>query len=76
MSKEKGIVLLQGTVVEGRGICVEEGKWLLMCLQKFYGSVGADTGEKERRRRLLQMFSKGDGEFRVEELVEEAEKIS
>ncbi|KAI9765139.1 MAG: hypothetical protein M1835_007446 [Candelina submexicana] len=76
MSEEKGIVLLQGNVVEGRGVSVEEGKWLLMCLQKFYGSVGLDAGEKERRRRLLEMFSEGHGDFRVEELVEEAEKIT
>lgn len=65
-------MLVQGSVVEGRGISVEEGRWLVMCLQKFYG-VGEENGE---RRRLLKMFSQGDGGFRVEELLEEAEKIS
>ena len=67
----KGLVLLQGNVVEGRGITVTEGKWLLMCLQKFYGG----HPEQPRRQKLLEQFSHGDHDFRVEELLEEAEKI-
>lgn len=66
----KGLVLLQGTVVEGRGITVDEGKWLLMCLQKFYGG-GNEMGV---RKKLLEQFSQGDGGFKVEVLLEEAEK--
>lgn len=65
------MVLLQGDVVEGRGMSVEEGRWLLMCLQKFYGGVE----EKGERKKLLEQFSQGDGGFKVEELLEEAEKI-
>lgn len=68
----KGLVLLQGNVMEGRGVTVEEGRWLLMCLQRFYG-VGEET---ESRKKLLEQFSQGDGQFRIEELLEEAEKIS
>ena len=64
-------MLLQGGIVEGRGVTVEEAKWLLMCLQKFYGG----EGEKVERRRLLEKFSGGDVGFKVEELLEEAEKI-
>ena len=71
LAEEKGLVLLQGSVVEGRGVSVDEGKWLVMCLQKFYGDVG---GQGERKR-LLEQFSGGDGEFRIETLVEEAEKV-
>ncbi len=70
LSGLKKLVLLQGTVVEGRGITVDEGKWLLMCLQKFYGGQ-----EKVERKKLLEQFSQGDGGFKVEELLEEAEKI-
>lgn len=65
----KGLVLLQGTVVDGRGITVDEGKWLLMCLQKFYGGE-----QKYERKKLLEQFSQGDGGFKVEELLEEAER--
>lgn len=65
----KQLILLQGSVVEGRGITVEEGKWLLMCLQKFYGGE-----DKVERRKLLEQFSHGDGNFKVEQLLEEAEK--
>ena len=70
LADAKGVVLAQGSVVEGRGISVEEGKWLLMCLQKFYGGEG--EGE---RKKLLEQFSQGDGGFRLEQLLEEAEKI-
>ena len=71
LREEKGLVLLQGNVVEGRGVTVDEGKWLLMCLQKFYGG----EGERAERRRLLKEFSEGDVGFRIERLLEEAEKL-
>ena len=71
LAQDKGLVLLQGQVVEGRGVSVDEAKWLVMCLQKFYG-VG---GERSERKRLLELFGKGDASFKLEDLVEEAEKI-
>ncbi|KAI9665015.1 MAG: hypothetical protein M1821_006463 [Bathelium mastoideum] len=72
LAEEKGLVLLQGSVVDGRGVSVEEGKWLVMCLQKFYGQAAEETP----RRRLMEKFSEGDAEgFRVEELLEEAERM-
>ena len=70
LASNKGLVLLHGHVVDGRGITVDEGKWLLMCLQRFYGAE-----HELRRKRLLEQFSQGDSEFKVEELLEEAEKI-
>lgn len=57
--------------MDGRGVSVEEGKWLLMCLQKFYGG----EGQQVSRQRLLEQFSGGDEAFKVEDLLEEAEKI-
>ena len=71
LAQDTGVILLQGQVVEGRGVSVDEAKWLLMCLQKFYGV----SGEKSERKRLLELFGKGDSAFKVEDLVEEAEKI-
>lgn len=71
LADSKGLVLLQGTVTEDKGITVEEGKWLLMCLQKFYGH----TAEQTPRRKLMEQFSQGDENFKVDELLEEAEKI-
>ena len=69
LANPKGLVLLQGTVMENRGITVDEGKWLLMCLQKFY------AGEvRIERQQLLEQFSQGNGDFKVEQLLEEAEK--
>lgn len=49
---------------------MDEGQWLLMCLQRFYGGE-----EKAERKKLLEQFSQGDGGFKVENLLEEAEKI-
>ncbi len=71
LAEEKGLVLLQGQVVEGRGVSVDEAKWLVLCLQKFYGVNGA----KSERRQLLEMFARGDPEFKIEDLVGEAEKV-
>ncbi|KAI9843180.1 MAG: hypothetical protein M1837_006542 [Sclerophora amabilis] len=73
LAEPKGLVLVRGDVVENRGVTVDEGKWLLMCLQKFYGAF--EGGEEGKRKRLLEQFSHGDGNFRIEELLEEAEKI-
>ncbi len=86
LAESKGLVLLQGSVMEGRGVTVEEGKWLVMCLQKFYGAgleggrereqeQEQEVGRKRRRRKLLEQFNRGDGGFRVDELLDEAEKI-
>lgn len=85
MAEPKGLVLCQGTVVPDRGVGVEEGKWLVMQLQKFYNigeaaekrESGSQVGVhlKKRRRRLVEMFSKGDQSFRVEDLLEEAERL-
>jgi len=72
------LVLLEGRVQENRGISVDEGKWLLMCLQKFYGFEAHSVPAKEsleRRRKLMEQFSGGDEGFKVEELLEEAEKV-
>ena len=66
------MVLLQGSVMHGRGITVDEGKWLLMCLQKFY--AGGDN--EVRRKKLLEQFNQGDGNFQIDELLEEAEKTT
>jgi ATP synthase F1 complex assembly factor 1 len=70
--------MLEGRVMESRGISVDEGKWLLMCLQKFYGfEPHGETAKQnaERRKKLMEQFSGGDESFKVEELLEEAEKV-
>jgi ATP synthase mitochondrial F1 complex assembly factor 1 len=74
LADSHGLALGQGSVLEGRGVAVEDGQWLLMCLQKFYG-LQAEKERGGRGRRLLEMFSEGHGGFRVEDLVEEAERV-
>lgn len=77
LADSHGLVLLNGSVVDGRGVSVEEGKWLLLCMQKFYdhGGHGGGVG-KEKRQGLLQKFTGGDQSFDLNELVDEAERIS
>lgn len=74
----KGIVLMEGRVQENRGVSVDEGKFLLMTLQKFYGFEALSGIAKEsakKRSQLMQQFSGGDASFKVEDLLEEAEKV-
>ncbi|KAK4038738.1 ATP11 protein-domain-containing protein [Parachaetomium inaequale] len=78
--EEEGVVLMQGTVVEDRGVKVDNARWLVMCLQRFYGGwdgVGGEGGKvrAEERRRLLEWFGRGDGRFSVDKLMEEAERM-
>lgn len=71
LQKEKGLVLAEGSVLPDRGVSIEEGKFLLLCLQKFYGQ----TAEEAPRKRLLEQFTQGSETFSVQTLLEEAEKI-
>ena len=77
LADSHGLVLLNGSVVKDKGVSAEEGRWLLMCLQKFYDFEGHGGGiGKEKRQGLLEKFSKGDQAFNIEELVDEAERVS
>lgn len=80
LAESNGVVLMQGLVVEDRGVKVDDARWLAMCLQRFYGGwdgAGGEGGKEraEERRRLLEWFGKGDGRFSVEKLLEEAERM-
>ena len=78
LAEQKGLVMLEGRVMENHGVTVEEGKFLLMCLQKFYGFEAHTGTAKEnagKRKKLMEQFSGGDESFKVEELLEEAEKV-
>lgn len=81
--EERGLVLMQGQLVDGRGVLPEQARWLILCLQKFYG--GWEAGETdldgqrreraEERRKLVEWFAQGDPRFSVEKLLEEAERM-
>lgn len=77
LADSHGLVLLNGSVTGGRGVSVDEARWLLLCLQKFYDLEGHGGGiGREKRQGLLEKFSKGDSNFKLEELVDEAERVS
>lgn len=82
LASDKGLVLMQGQLMDGRGVKPEHAKWLAMCLQRFYGAWEAGTeleGERkdraEARKELLEWFAAGDSRFSVEKLLEEAERM-
>ena len=76
----KGLVLMDGALVEGRGgVKIEGARWLVMCLQRFYGAgigVRKGDGAAERRGMLLEWFARGDARFTVEGLLEETERLA
>lgn len=74
LAEEKGVVLSQGAVGEGVGVTTDEARWLVVALQKFYGADGGSEVGR-RRRRLLEQFTSGDSEFRIERLISEVEMI-
>ncbi|KAL7921066.1 ATP11 domain-containing protein [Trichoderma austrokoningii] len=73
--QDKGLVLMQGQVVEGRSVQPEHAKWLVMCLQRFYGGWEHGGDRVEERQKLLEWFTNGDPRFSVEKLLEEAERM-
>lgn len=79
-----GLVLCEGVVIEDRTVSIDEAKWLILNMQKFYNlgdevepeassSIGKEL--KQRRRELVEKFSSGSPDFRVEDLLEEAERM-
>ncbi|KAG5983424.1 hypothetical protein E4U55_008194 [Claviceps digitariae] len=80
---ENGVVLMQGQTMPDRGVTPEHVKWLVLCLQRFYGAwdgaqAELDAIRKERaaeRRKLVEWFGTGDSRFSVEKLLEEAERL-
>ncbi|KAI1398723.1 ATP11-domain-containing protein [Hypoxylon fuscum] len=75
LAESPGVVLMAGAVVEGRGATVQDAKWLVMLLQRFYGAEGKGGERDSGKRRLLEEFGRGDGQFSVEKLLEESEKL-
>lgn len=80
---DEGSVLMVGNVVEDKGVSVDDARWLVMCLQRFYGGWDAEAaadgpaGERaQERRKLVEWFGKGDERFTVEKLMEEAERLA
>jgi len=71
LAQTHDLVLGQGIVVENRGVSVDDARWLVMCMQKFYVQGEQAPG----RRELLNMFTQGNTGFQVERLVEEAERV-
>ncbi|CCX31444.1 ATP11 protein-domain-containing protein [Pyronema domesticum] len=71
LSEKKGLVMAQGQVAPDRGVTVAHAQFLVVALQKFYGAFKGP--ETERRRKMLEMFSSGDENFMLEDLIKEAE---
>ncbi|KAI8960918.1 ATP11-domain-containing protein [Daldinia sp. FL1419] len=69
-------VLMAGSVVDGRGASVQDAKWLVMLMQRFYGGEGTGGEKDGEKRRLLEEFGRGDGKFSVERLLEESERLA
>ncbi|KAG6196598.1 hypothetical protein E4U10_000851 [Claviceps purpurea] len=81
--KDNGFVLMQGQTMPDGGVAPEAAKWLVLCLQRFYGAWEGPEAEvdavrkarAEARKQLVQWFGAGDSRFSVEKLLEEAERL-
>ncbi|KAH7391719.1 ATP11 protein-domain-containing protein [Pyrenochaeta sp. MPI-SDFR-AT-0127] len=71
LADSHNVVLGQGIVMENRGVSVDDARWLVMCMQKFY----VQSEEGKGRGELLHQFTRGDTGFQVERLIDEAEKV-
>lgn len=73
LAESNGLVLMLGQVMPDAGVSNAEASWLVSCVQRFYDFGGQASG---RKGELLKMFTQGDvANFKVEELMEESEKI-
>ncbi|CAI4216999.1 unnamed protein product [Parascedosporium putredinis] len=72
---ERGLVLMQGQVVENRGAKVEDARFLVLCLQKFYGAWEESGQPRAERKQLLDWFANGDPNFTIDKLLEETERM-
>ncbi|KAJ5092032.1 hypothetical protein NUU61_006902 [Penicillium alfredii] len=73
LAADKGLVLMHGQVVPNAGVSTSQATWLVSCVQRFYDFEGQANG---RKGELLRMFTRGDVQnFKVEELMEETERI-
>ncbi|RCI13799.1 hypothetical protein L249_8028 [Ophiocordyceps polyrhachis-furcata BCC 54312] len=72
---DKGLVLMCGRLIDGRGVRPEHAQWLVMSLQRFYGAWDDQSGNATARRELLEWFASGDSRFSVEKLLNEAERM-
>ena len=70
---DQGVVLMAGSLVEGRGASVQDAQWLVALLQRFYAPEG--RGGDPAKRSLLEQFTRGDPTFSVDKLLEESEKL-
>ncbi|KAI1176918.1 ATP11 protein-domain-containing protein [Nemania sp. FL0916] len=73
--ENQAVVLMAGSVVDGRGASTDDARWLVMLMQRFYGDERGRGGGDPAKRRLLEEFARGDGKFSVERLLEESEKL-
>ncbi|EEQ34590.1 hypothetical protein McanMca71_002447 [Microsporum canis] len=74
---DKGIVLMNGTVVTDKGMTVDDAQLLVLWLQKFYDWEAEGAGSQGGRKgEMLRMFTSGDTEgFKVQELIDEVQRV-
>ncbi|ODV83198.1 hypothetical protein CANARDRAFT_177844 [[Candida] arabinofermentans NRRL YB-2248] len=76
LSKNKGVVMMNGQVEEQAPVTLAESQLLLLNLQRFYGGLGDGTSEiSQRRLKLLGAFNHGSSIFSMDELIELSQSL-
>ncbi|KAI5290008.1 hypothetical protein KEM54_002679 [Ascosphaera aggregata] len=75
LADEKGLVLMNGTILPDKGVSIADAQLLSLWVQKFYDwGVNASMGGKKAD--LLRCFTSGDTKgFKIEELMDEVERL-
>lgn len=66
-----GAVLMNGQVEKDAALTMDEAQLLVLNVQRFYGGLTESPGSK-RKLALLNAFTKGDPDFDMSKLIEEA----
>lgn len=71
LAESKDIVLMNGYVEKEAALKLDEAQLLVLNIQRFYGELG-DSEKSKKKLKLLQDFTTGNPEFKMEDLIAEA----
>lgn len=69
LSKDKGIVLMNGHVDEDSAMTTSEAQVLLLNIQRFYGAFQTGSEVEKKRLALLEAFNNGSSTFSMDDCI-------
>lgn len=69
-----GVILMNGQVEKEASLSMDEAHLLVLNVQRFYGGIGKPENAK-RKLTILQEFTKGNADFDMQKLIDEATSL-